>query len=224
MIDKIKFGTDGWRGVIGDDFIFANVRRVVEAIASYIKEEGEPEKGLVVGYDTRFLSLECARLAPDVIAQAGIPVVLADKSIPTPAVSYAVVARGTSGAIMITASHNPYQWNGVKFKATYGGSAAPSIIKCIETHLRKGGRPTSRSGKSQSAPIETMDLLSPYLERLKTMVKIEKINASGLKFVVDPMYGAGLGCIARIFKEAGINHREIHQCPPRCKRASSMPV
>ncbi|MGA9056343.1 MAG: hypothetical protein WB763_07505 [Terriglobia bacterium] len=139
MVDKIKFGTDGWRGIIGDDFIFANVRRVVEAIASHVKEEGKPEKGLVVGYDTRFLSVECARLASEAVAQAGIPVVLADQSIPTPAVSYAVVARGASGAIMITASHNPYQWNGVKFKAPYGGSAAPSIIKRIETHLRKGG-------------------------------------------------------------------------------------
>ena len=122
MLDKIKFGTDGWRGVIAEDFTFANVQRVAEAIAQYVREEGDPAKGLVVGYDTRFLSPEFAKHASDVVAAAGIPVTLADRATPTPAVSYAVVGRQTAGAIMLTASHNPYRWNGVKFKAPYGGS------------------------------------------------------------------------------------------------------
>ena len=106
-MDKIKFGTDGWRGLIADDFTFANVRRVGEAIAQYVHEESEPTHGLAIGYDMRFLSPEFARAAAEVISAAGIPVWLADKGTPTPAVSYAVVARKTAGAVMITASHNP---------------------------------------------------------------------------------------------------------------------
>src|SRR5437016_7267527 len=122
-MDKIKFGTDGWRGVIGEDFTFANVRRVAAAVARYVRAEGKPSRGLVIGYDTRFLSAEFARAAAEVVASAGIRVILADQPTPTPAVSFAVVARRAAGAIMITASHNPYHWNGVKFKAPYGGSA-----------------------------------------------------------------------------------------------------
>ena len=126
MLDKIKFGTDGWRGVIAEDFTFANVQRAAEAIAQYVREEGDPSKGLVVGYDTRFLSAEFARHASEVVAAAGIPVTLADRATPTPAVSYAVVVRQTAGAIMITASHNPPEYNGVKlFHAGGIGDAQP---------------------------------------------------------------------------------------------------
>ena len=111
-MDKIKFGTDGWRGVIAEDFTFANVRRVAAAIAQYVREESEPARGLIVGYDMRFLSAGFAQATAEVLAAAGIPVWLADAGTPTPAVSYAVVARKTAGAVMITASHNPYRWNG----------------------------------------------------------------------------------------------------------------
>jgi phosphomannomutase len=208
-MDRIKFGTDGWRGVIGDDFTFANVRRVAEAIAEHVHAEGEPERGLVVGYDTRFLSPECARLAGEVVARAGIPVTLAAQATPTPAVSYAVVARHAAGAIMVTASHNPYRWNGLKFKAPYGGSALPGIMQRIEKHLRrldKGGKRT----KARCARLESVDLVGPYLERLKAMIHLERIHASGRRFVIDPMFGAGRGSIARLFEEAGIPYREIH--------------
>src|ERR1700683_4709184 len=115
-MDKIKFGTDGWRGVIAEDFTFANLRRVAAAIAQYVREESEPGRGLVVGYDTRFLSAEFAQTAAEVISAAGIPVCLGEAASPSPGVSYAVVAREAAGAVMITASHNPYRWNGVKFK------------------------------------------------------------------------------------------------------------
>jgi phosphomannomutase len=210
MLDKIKFGTDGWRGVIAEDFTFANVRRVTEAIARYVREEGEPAKGLVVGYDTRFLSAEFARLASEVVAAAGLPVLLADRATPTPAVSYAVAARQTAGAIMITASHNPYRWNGVKFKAPYGGSAAPSIIRRIEIHLHRLDRSRTHPRKRQPASIQTVDLIGPYLERLKSFVHLDRIRASGRRFVIDPMYGTARGCLARLFDEAGIPYREIH--------------
>jgi len=208
--DKIKFGTDGWRGVIAQDFTFANVQRVAEAIAQYVCAEGEPAKGLVVGYDTRFLSAEFARLASEVVAAAGIPVTLADNATPTPAVSYAVVARQTAGAIILTASHNPYRWNGVKFKAPYGGSAAPSIMRRIELHLHRLDRTGAHPGKRRPASVQTVDLVSPYLEHLKSLVHLDRIRSSGRRFVIDPMYGAARGCLARLFNEAGISYREIH--------------
>lgn len=210
MLDKIKFGTDGWRGVIAEDFTFANVQRAAEAIAQYVREEGDPSKGLVVGYDTRFLSAEFARHASEVVAAAGIPVTLADRATPTPAVSYAVVVRQTAGAIMITASHNPYRWNGVKFKAPFGGSASPSIIRRIEIHLRRLNRSKTHPRKRQPAAIRTEDLVCPYLERLKSFVHLDRIRSSGRRFVIDPMYGAARGCLARLFDEAGISYREIH--------------
>src|SRR5438477_5414475 len=119
----IKFGTDGWRAVIADDFTFDNVRRVAGAIASYVLKHEDPARGLIVGYDTRFGSPGFARAAAEVLARAGIPVRLADDYVPTPAISYAVKTKGAAGGVVITSSHNPGNWNGVKFKAKLGGSA-----------------------------------------------------------------------------------------------------
>ena len=151
-MEKIEFGTDGWRGVIGDDFTFANIRRVAAAIAEYVHGEGGSRRGLVVGYDTRFLSPEAAQVAAETAAAAGIPVVLADRPTPTPAISLAVVERRAAGAMMITASHNPYRWNGIKFKAPYGGSTSPAIIRPLEIclHRPERCRPPPRY---QTAPV-----------------------------------------------------------------------
>ncbi|HEX5483113.1 MAG TPA: phosphoglucomutase/phosphomannomutase family protein, partial [Terriglobia bacterium] len=210
MADEIKFGTDGWRGVIGDNFIFANVRRVAEAAARYVLASGEARRGIVVGCDTRFLSPESADLVAQVIAAAGIPVILADRATPTPAVSYAVVAREAAAALMITASHNPYRWNGIKFKASYGGSAAPAIIKEIEKNLSPSSELLTPSRKAPGASVTTCDLVKPYLDQMKRMVRLEPIRASGLRFVIDPMYGAARGAIGGLFAEAGIPCQEIH--------------
>ena len=188
-MDNIKFGTDGWRAVIGEDFTFANVRRVAVAVARYIRAEGKPARGLVIGFDTRFLSAEFARAAAEAVAEQGIPIVLADCATPTPAVSYAVVARKAAGAIMITASHNPYRWNGIKFKASYGGSAAPAIVHRIETHLHKLDKFGDRARGRKPARIVSVDLVGPYLEKLKSLVHWERISACGHRFVIDPMYG-----------------------------------
>src|SRR5579863_281935 len=209
-MDKIKFGTDGWRGVIGDDFTFANARRVAAAVAAYVGAEGESSRGLVVGYDTRFLSPECGRRVAETVAAAGIPVALCDRPAPTPAVSYAVVERRAAGAIIVTASHNPYGWNGLKFKAPYGGSASAAIMRRIESHLRRLDHARAVSKKSRPARIETVDLVGPYLARLKQLIHLERIHASRRRFTIDPMYGAGQGCIATLFEEAGIPYREVH--------------
>src|SRR6185436_1186496 len=141
MVTEIKFGTDGWRGVIADDFTFENVRLVARAIAAHIIKNEHPEKGVILGYDTRFGSRRFAESAAEVISSYGIDVILADDHIPTPAISYAVKARGATGGVVITSSHNPWNWNGVKYKAYYGGSAKPSIIKGIETELYAGTVP-----------------------------------------------------------------------------------
>src|SRR5213080_2193028 len=135
---SIKFGTDGWRGVIADDFTFANVRRVAGAIASYVLKHEDSSRGVIVGYDTRFGSPRFARAAAEVIASAGIPVTLASDYSPTPAISLAVKNTGAAGGVVITSSHNPWNWNGVKFKAKFGGSAPPSIMKIIEQEAAAG--------------------------------------------------------------------------------------
>src|ERR1700719_4510239 len=142
---QIKFGTDGWRGLIADDFTFENVRRVAGAIASYLLKNEDSKRGVVVGYDTRFLSDRAARVVAEVIARGGIPVRLASDYVPTPAVSYNVKKLGAAGGVMVTSSHNPWNWNGVKFKAKFGGSATPAIMKVIEDELDDGGVPSGRS-------------------------------------------------------------------------------
>lgn len=209
-MSEIRFGTDGWRGLIGEDFSFANVRCVAAAIARYVRKESSASSGLVVGYDTRFLSAEAAQAAAEEVAAAGIPVYLASQPAPTPASSFAVVARQTSGAIVITASHNPYRWNGVKFKAPYGGSASPAIMKKIEGQMARVTKAGARARRAKDAPIEKVDLVTPYLEKLKSIVHLDRIHASGMRFVADPMYGAARGCLARLFEEARIPCTEIH--------------
>src|SRR5664279_5065621 len=158
----IHFGTDGWRAIIADDFTYANVRLVAAAIANYIHRKEDPAKGVCVGYDTRFCSKEFALALAEVVASSGIPVFLADRYTPTPALSFAVRERGCAGGVMITSSHNPYQWNGVKYKAWYGGSGRPSIIAAIESYL---GQPAPKF--AQPAAIEEVDFLPSYLETIR---------------------------------------------------------
>src|SRR5229473_6437367 len=166
MPPEIKFGTDGWRGIIADDYTFENVRRVAGAIAAYVLKNEEPSHGIVIGYDTRFGSRRFAEACAEVLAQAGIPIKLANDYTPTPALSYAVKDLGAAGGVMITSSHNPWNWNGVKFKAKYRGSATPAIMKSIEEELAAGAMPTGNAAKSvakSAAKIEEVDLKPAYL-------------------------------------------------------------
>jgi phosphomannomutase len=206
---QIKFGTDGWRGIIADDFTFANVRTAAEAIAAYVHAQlgsanEDPAKGLCIGYDTRFGSKAFARACAEVVAATGIPVALANDITPTPALSYAVRERGAAGGIMITSSHNPAQWNGVKYKAWYGGSGKPSIIAAIETYL---GKPVART--PQPAPITEIDFLPPYLQAIEVFADLDLISHSGMKFAIDSMYGAGGTLISDIFTRIGVDHVQI---------------
>ncbi len=200
----VKFGTDGWRGIIADDFTYDNVRVAARAIARYVLTQENPERGVCIGYDTRFGSRSFARVVAAVMAEAGVAVALANKVTPTPELSFAVRHRGAVGGVMITSSHNPAEWNGVKYKAGYGGSGRPAIIAKIEEEL---GRSLPKA--AVLAHIEEVDFTPPYLEAIEGFVDLEKIKASGFRFLLDPMYGAGQGYIAGIFERAAIPYVAI---------------
>jgi phosphomannomutase len=201
---QIKFGTDGWRGVIADDFTFANVRVAAEAIAAYIHAKEDPKKGLCIGYDTRFGSRAFAQACAEVAAAAGIPVLMANGITPTPALSFGVRQQGAAGGIMITSSHNPAHWNGVKYKAWYGGAGKPSIMTEIESFL---GKPAPRAAKP--AEIRAFDFLPDYLQALEIFVDLNAIAKSGMKFAVDSMYGAGLTILTDLFRRIGVEAVQV---------------
>ncbi len=204
----IKFGTDGWRGVIADDFTFANVRTAAEAIAAYIHAQEDPKKGLSIAYDTRFGSKAFARACAEVVAATGIPVQLANAITPTPALSFGVRERGAAGGIMITSSHNPAQWNGVKYKGWYGGSGKPSMIAAIESYL---GNPVPRA--SRPAPITEVDFLPTYLKAIEDFADLDLIAKSSMKFCIDSMYGAGGTILSDIFNRIGVANVPIRFNP-----------
>lgn len=206
MPAPIKFGTDGWRGVIADDFTYENVRRVISAIAAYVLKHEDPRRGLIVGYDTRFASQRMARLASEVLSGAGIPVHLAQDYTPTPAISLAVKTRGAAGGVVITSSHNPWNWNGVKYKGSFGGSATMKIMRAIEEQLLAGTAPNGRQ-----AAIEEVDLKRPYIEKVCEFADLKLIAKAKFKLAIDSMYGSGRGVLAGIFSEWGIEHVAIRQ-------------
>jgi phosphomannomutase len=205
---QIKFGTDGWRAIIADDFTFANVRIAAEAIAAYVHAKEDPAKGLCIGYDTRFGSKAFARTCAEVVAATGIPVQFANAVTPTPALSFGVRERGAAGGIMITSSHNPPQWNGVKYKAWYGGSGKPSIISEIESYL---GQPVARP--ATPASITEVDFLPTYLNAIESFADLNLISKSGMKFCTDSMYGAGGTIISDIFTRIGVANVAIRTNP-----------
>jgi phosphomannomutase len=208
-VNTIKFGTDGWRGVIADDFTFANVRKVACAIARYVVRAEKPNAGLIVAYDTRYGSERFARAAAEVVSMTGMPVWIAEKACPSPTLSLLVRQRRAAGGIMITASHNPYRWNGIKFKANYGSSALPSIVAQVEKELgivlADGVPPLP----SRAENIKSLDLLSPYLETIEKLVEWDRIRASKFRFVVDPMHGAARGLLRELMTRNGVQCDEI---------------
>jgi len=203
---EIKFGTDGWRGIIAADYTFENVRRVAGAIAAYVLKYEDANRGVMIGYDTRFGSPRFARLVAEVIAAAGIPVKLANDYTPTPAVSLAVKQLGAAGGVMVTSSHNPWNWNGVKFKAKFGGSATPAIMNKIEDELRNGSQPSGNR-----AEIEEVDFKPAHIEAMCRFADLDLIAKAKFKFAIDSMYGSGRGVMAQIFSERGIDSVAIRQ-------------
>jgi phosphomannomutase len=216
-MSSIKFGTDGWRGIIADDFTFANARTVAQAISRYVVRGEDARKGVIIGYDHRYSADYVARMVAEVVSSTGTPVWLCDKPCPTPAVSQLVRQRNAAGGIVITASHNPYHWNGIKYKASYGSSALPSIVAQIEEELvfvESSGVPAL---PAQPKLIQSLEPRAAYLDALEKLVDWDRIRkaapggASGkrFRFVFDAMHGSAAGLLPELFKRNGIHCDEI---------------
>ena len=192
---SIPFGTDGWRGVIADDCTFDALRRVAAATARVYAAGKSPgdRRRIVVGHDTRFFSPEFARAAAEVFARAGIDVILTDRPVPTPAVSFHVRRLGLAGGVVITASHNPAPYNGFKVKAHFGGSAPPELYAEISENHGGPAPESPRPGR-----IETVDLLGPYRERLASLLDLDAVRGAGLSVLADSMHGAAGTLVADV--------------------------
>jgi alpha-D-glucose phosphate-specific phosphoglucomutase len=208
-VSEIKFGTDGWRGVIAEDFTYDNVRKVTHAIARYVVRAEQPQNGMVVGYDTRFGSEHFARVAAETVAASGTPVWLAQEACPTPAVSLLVHQKHAAGGIQITASHNPARWNGVKLKASYGSSASPAIVSQVEKELERVMRDGVPALPPRAKLVEPLDVRTPYLNTLEKLVDWEKLRQAKFRFVIDPMHGSGRGLLLELFRRNGVEANEI---------------
>ena len=208
-MSAIKFGTDGWRGVIAEDFTFANARMVAEAISRYVVRGEDARKGVIVGYDHRYASDWVARRVAEVISSAGTPVWLTDRPCPTPAVSYLVRSRGAAGGIVVTASHNPYRWNGIKYKASYGSSALPSIVAQVESELHFVESEEIPQLPPRPELIQPLDPRKPYLDALEKLVDWERIQKAKFRFAFDAMHGAAAGLLTELFRRNGVECHEI---------------
>lgn len=200
---QIKFGTDGWRAVIGEDFTFANVERVAQATADYW--QGHPVEGatkkIVIGYDRRFLSDAFARRAAEVFAGNGFQVLLTPEPSPTPSVSWAVKAEGAVGGIMITASHNPPIFNGFKLKSHYGGSADASVCQAVESLVGRSTVKTLKvSDTVKSTAIQVRDVRKAHYAALKKLVDFKLIARSKLRFAHEALFGVGAGCFDQLLE------------------------
>jgi len=208
-MDTIRFGTDGWRGIIGEDFTSENARMVAHAIARYVVRGEDARKGILVGYDHRYESDSVAAAVAEVISATGTPVWLADKPCPTPAISLLVRQRNAAGGIVVTASHNPPSWNGIKYKASYGSSALPSIVAQIEGELdfvRATGAPPLPPRKGCIQPLEPV---APYLDTIEKLIDWQRLRDANLRFVVDPMHGSAAGLLRELFTRNGVTCDEI---------------
>jgi Phosphomannomutase len=217
----IKFGTDGWRGIIAEDFTFDNVRICAQGVADYLKQSGLSQRGLVIGYDTRFASEDFAAAAAEVLAGNGIKVHLCLKPAPTPVVSYTILATEAAGAIIITASHNPGSWNGFKYKSQEGASAPDETTGEIEKNIHQL---TSAKGRGSKESIKRLamdkalkkglvDYLDPdpaYFKHLNLLIDIEELRRHKLNILIDSMYGAGSGYFKTPLQDGNIKVTEIN--------------
>lgn len=206
---RISFGTDGWRGVIADEFTFDNVRIVTHAISLFLKQDDTYEKGVLVGYDTRFLSDRFARAAVEVLAGNGIRTLISSGPVPTPVVSFQVMNMNLAGGIMLTASHNPYWYNGLKFKPSYGGSATTQItsrIEALANEISRSSREVPRIDWEQAFSnglVAQVDLWPEYEQKLRSLVDFSLISNAKYRVAVDTLHGASTGYLDRAFDLAG---------------------
>ena len=210
----IKFGTDGWRGLIARDFTFANLRACAAGLCRLLAAQGLVRRGLVVGYDTRFGSRDFAAEVAQVTTAHGIRTYLSDRVASTPAVSYSMLHLQADGAVIITASHNPGPWNGFKYRPEYGGSAPPETTANLEEYIAEAQREGAEkvlsleTARSQGLLID-FNPLPAYFENIAKAVDLEAIRSAGLRIVVDSMHGAGAGYLAQLLADGDTTVTEL---------------
>jgi phosphoglucomutase len=214
-IEKIKFGTSGWRGIIADDFTFSRVRTVTQAIADHLTAQGLKDKGVIVGYDTRFLSERFAAESVRVFTANGIRVYFSNRDVPTPAVAFEIIRRKAAGGINFTASHNPPEYNGLKFSAAWGGPALPETTQDIEVRAnalidKNTIKTMSLAEARQKGMVEDVDLRKSYLDDLKKKIDFDPIKKGKLKIVVDLLYGTGRDYLDSTLRDAGCAVTIVH--------------
>jgi phosphoglucomutase len=210
MTTGIRFGTSGWRAIVAEEFTFANIRLAVAGIAAYVKTQPEPHR-VLVGRDPRFLGEAFVAEAARVLAGAGITPIVIPEAAPTPAIAYAVRELKTSGAINFTASHNPPEYNGIKFSTHDGAPALPEVTRQIEAAIA-GLSDGSRipMGSAPAGGFETADVKPAFMKRLAELVDLKAIAKSGIKVVYDPFWGAGRGYSSDLLREAGVQVETVH--------------
>jgi len=215
MATQIKFGTSGWRAVMAEEFTFANVQRAVHGIARYVSSQKSNRARVIVGRDPRFLGETFCATAADILSSYGItPLVIAEPA-PTPAISYAVIQSKADGAINFTASHNPPEYNGIKFSTPDGAPALPEVTQAIEREIAafdaNPQTPHTTKGEAQSqSQSQSIDPRRMYLSRLREIVDLDVIKKAGVKIAFDPMWGAARGYSDAFLREAGVTVATVH--------------
>jgi alpha-D-glucose phosphate-specific phosphoglucomutase len=198
----IKFGTSGWRAIISDEFTFANVRLLSQAVANYLKKSGLAKRGIVIGHDTRFLSSNFAQEAAKVIASNNIKVYFPKRSTPTPIVSYTILDKKLGGAIIISASHNPAVYNGFKFSAETGGPSSKEVTKIIEKEVTKIKEKDIKLIDSLIAKnIKSYDPAPAYFKKLKGVLNVNNLKKNKMKVAIDCMNGIATGYLDKFLKD-----------------------
>ncbi|HEY0566005.1 MAG TPA: phosphoglucomutase/phosphomannomutase family protein [Terriglobales bacterium] len=210
MATQIKFGTSGWRAVIADEFTLGNVRRAVTGIARYISKKNPNGAKLVIGRDPRFMGETLVQTAADIATAHGIDAYVIPEPAPTPAISYAIRRLQTDGGINFTASHNPPQYNGIKFSTPDGAPALPEVTKQIEAEIAQIGEIPTIPWEAKQGNVHEFDARPDYLKRLAEVVDLNKIKQSGLKFVFDPFWGAARGYSDSLLRDHGIPVESVH--------------
>ncbi|MDP6100714.1 MAG: phosphoglucomutase/phosphomannomutase family protein [Dehalococcoidia bacterium] len=225
----IQFGTDGWRGVIAQDFTFEGVRACAQATADYLQQGGRAGQGVVIGYDTRFASEDFAAAAAEVLAANGVKAFLCSRPTPTPVTVFGLLEKAAGAAIIITASHNPHRYNGFKLREHDGTALSPKAASRIEAlasaALAQSTPPLPLAEATSRGLVELYDPRSTYQTRLASLVDVERLRRNSLKVVVDPMYGAGLGYLSELLSGGQIQLSHIHQeCNPNFPGLSPEPI
>src|SRR5437763_5562081 len=208
MATQIRFGTSGWRAVMAEEFTFANVRRAVTGIARYVASQRQSGARVIVGRDPRFLGETFCSMAAEILAGHGItPLVIAEPA-PTPAIAYAVIRERADGAINFTASHNPPEYNGIKFSTPDGAPALPEVTQQIEKEIAVGEKSNLEPKAKSSA--QDLDPKPPYLARLREAIDVAAIQKAGLRVVFDPLWGAARGYSDSLLREVNVKVATVH--------------